>query len=91
MTQNIVREQKSEILFTEAPLWMQTILNNSAAYGDFLFDLTKREKSCDSQVADFLARGEDTKAKIMLGKREVLVEMRHIVEAYRKEEVENAG
>lgn len=92
MGQGIVREQQSADVFTEAPLWMRTILNNAAAYGDFYTDLTRSIQRCDSQVADLLSTGEDTKAKIMLGKREMLVELRHIVEAYRKEEGgKNAG
>jgi len=91
MPQNIVRETTSPVVYTDAPLWMRTILNNAAAYGDFYTDLTRSINRVDSQVADFLSAGDDNKAKIMLGKREMLVELRHIVEAYRREEVENAG
>ena len=91
MPQNIVRETASPVVYTDAPLWMRTILNNAAAYGDFYTDLTRSINRVDSQVADFLSAGDDNKAKIMLGKREMLVELRHIIEAYRREEVENAG
>jgi len=91
MKQNIVRESASPVVYTDAPLWMRTILNNAAAYGDFYTDLTRSINRVDTQVADFLSAGDDNKARIMLGKREMLVELRHIVEAYRREEVENAG
>ena len=86
MAKGIVRETASPVVYTDAPLWMRTVLNNAAAYGDFMLDLTKGIKTVDSQIADFLASGDENKAKIMLGKREMLIEMRHIVEAYRKEQ-----
>lgn len=89
MTEGIVREQHSNVVYTEAPLWMRTILNNTAAYADFVTDNIRGVQRVDSQIADFLSQGEDAKAKIMLGKREMLIEQRHIVEAYRREEVAN--
>ena len=90
MTQGIVREQQSAITYTDAPLWIRTILNNAAAYGDFMLDMTRGIKRIDSLIADHLATGDNDKARIMLGKREMLIEQRHIVEAYRKEEANNA-
>jgi len=86
MTQGIVREQQSATAYTDAPLWIRTILNNAAAYGDFILDMTRGIKRIDSLIADNLSAGEDDKARILLGKREMLIEQRHIVEAYRKEQ-----
>jgi len=89
MPQGIVREAAPSTVYTEAPLWMQTVLNNTATYADFLTDLVRSTQRVDAQIADFLSQGDNDKAKIMLGKREMLIELRHIVEAYRKEEVLN--
>ena len=88
--QGIVREQQAPEVNVDAPIWIRTILNNSAAYADFITDNLRGVQRVDAQIADFLSQGEDAKAKIMLGKREMLIEQRHIVEAYRKEEG-NAG
>ena len=86
MATGIVRETASPVVYTDAPLWMRTVLNNAAAYGDFMLDMTRGIKRIDSLIADHLSTGDDDKARIMLGKREMLIEMRHIVEAYRKEQ-----
>ena len=86
MAKGIVRETASPVTYTDAPLWIRTILNNAAAYGDFILDMTRGIKRIDSLIADNLSAGEDDKARILLGKREMLIEQRHIVEAYRKEQ-----
>jgi hypothetical protein len=85
MAQNVVRETDPTQVYIEAPLWMQTILNNGAAYADFILDLTKSMKRVDNMISDFVKTNELDKARIMVGKREMLTELRHIVEAYRKE------
>jgi hypothetical protein len=90
MTQNVVREQQSEALYTEAPVWIRTILNNASVYADFITDMNRGMNRINNQIADFLSAGDDARARIMVGKKEMLVELLHIVEAYRKEE-SNAG
>jgi hypothetical protein len=89
MVEGVVREKQSEQLYTEAPMWMRTILNNAQAYADFIVDLVKSEQRVLTQAGDFLSEGNQEKALVMTGKREMLLELRHIVEAYRKEEVKN--
>ncbi|NIQ87674.1 MAG: hypothetical protein GWN93_00665 [Deltaproteobacteria bacterium] len=65
-------------------------MNNYQAYNDFYLDLSNGIQRCEAQIADFLSGGKSEEAKVMLGKREALLEMRYMLEAYRKEE-ENAG
>ena len=91
MTQGIVRETETPDLYTDAPFWMRHVMNNAQAFGDFYLDLTKGVQRCESQVADFLSGGKADEAKIMLGKREALLEMRFMLDAYRREETANAG
>ena len=91
MAQGIVREQETSELYTEAPLWMCHVMNNAQAYGDFYRDLTMGIQRCEAQISDFLAADKQGEAKIMLGKREALLEMRYLLEAYRREEKHNAG
>ena len=69
----------------DAPIWMRTIMNNAAAYGDFILYCAKGVQRCEAQIADFLAADKMDEAKFMLAKRESLLEMRFILEAYRKE------
>ncbi len=88
MTQGIVRETETPALYKDAPLWMRTVMNHAQSYGDFYLDLTKGIQRCESQVADFLSGGKADEAKIMLGKREALLEMRFLLEAYRREETD---
>ena len=88
MTQGIVRETETPALYTDAPLWMRTVMNHAQSYGDFFLDLTKGIQRCEAQVTDFLSGGKVDEAKIMLGKREALLEMRFLLEAYRREETD---
>lgn len=89
MTQGIVRETEPTGLYKDAPLWMRTVMNNAQAYGDFYLDLTVGIQRCESQISDFLAKDQQGEAKIMLGKREALMEMRFMLDAYRREEDTN--
>jgi len=86
MTQGIVRETEETALYKDAPFWMRHVMNNAQAYGDFYLDLTKGIQRCEAMLADFLAKSQDGEAKITLGKREALLEMRFLLEAYRREE-----
>ena len=90
MTQGIIRETKTPEIYKDAPVWMLHVMNNAQAYGDFYLDLTKGIQRCEAQVSDFLAGGKLDEAKVMLGKREALIEMRFMLDAYRREET-NAG
>lgn len=69
----------------DAPIWMRTIMNNAAAYGDFILYCAQSVQRSEAQIADFLAADKMDEAKFMLAKREVVLEMRHILESYRKE------
>lgn len=89
MTQGIVRETEPTALYKDAPLWMRTVMNNAQSYGDFYTDLTRGIQRCESQISDFLAKDQQGEAKIMLGKREALMEMRFMLDAYRREEDTN--
>ena len=89
MAQGIVRETKTPDIYTEAPPWMLHVMNNAAAYGTFYLDLTQGIHRCETQVTDFLSAGKADEAKVMLGKREALMEMRFLLEAYRTEEERN--
>ncbi len=90
MTQGIVREDATPKIYSDAPAWMLHVMNNYQAYNDFYLDLSNGIQRCEAQIADFLSGGKSEEAKVMLGKREALLEMRYMLEAYRKEE-ENAG
>jgi len=89
--QGVVREQQPTAIYTEAPLWMRIVLNNTAAYADFVVDLKKSRDRVLAQANDFIKEGEVDKAKMMIGKHEMLTELFHIVEAYRKEEANARG
>ena len=89
MTEGIVRQTETPDIYTEAPPWMLHIMNNATAYGNFYLDLTKGIQRCETQVTDFLSAGKADEAKVMLGKREALMEMRFLLEAYRTEEERN--
>ena len=84
--QGQVREPGPSQRYEEAPLWMRTVMNNAQAFSDFYLDMAKSVQRCEQMIAEFLDKGEPDKAQKMLGKREALLEMRHILEAYRKEE-----
>jgi len=90
MTQGVIKEDRTPRIYTEAPFWMTHVMNNTKAYGDFYLDLSNSIQRCESQIADFLSGDKSEEAKIMLGKREALLELRFILEAYAKEE-RNAG
>lgn len=85
MTQGIIREDATPTIYTEAPIWMLHVMNNAQAFGDFYLDLTKGIQRCEAQISDFLQDDKQGEAKIMLGKREALIEMRFMLEAYRRE------
>lgn len=68
----------------DAPLWINYILANAAAYGDFVSDMVRGMQRCNELIADFLEKDNLAAANRMLGKREALKEMRHMVDAYRK-------
>ena len=91
MTQGIVREIETPDLYKDAPIWMRHVMNNAQAYGDFYTDLTKGIQRCESQISDFLVKDLQGEAKIMLGKREALMEMRFMLDAYRREEAVDGG
>ena len=93
MTQpGIVRESDAPSkIYEHMPIWMQVVCNHAAAYVDFWNDLTTSIVKIEGQVADLFAKGEDRQAAIMLGKRDALKEMRHILEAYKKEEGRKNG
>lgn len=89
MKEGVVRENQTPQIYTDAPAWMLHVMNNTQAYVDFYKDLSHGIQRCEAQIADFLSGGKSEEAKVMLGKREALLEMRYMLEAYRKEE-ENA-
>jgi hypothetical protein len=82
----VIRQPGPTTGYKDAPLWIRTILNSAAAYGDFVTDIYKSINRCNDQIVEFLDANEPHKAQRMLGKREALEEMRFIVDAYRKEE-----
>ena len=85
--QGIVRESEAPIkVWEHMPLWMQTVCNHAPSYADFWNDLTKSIIKIEGQIADLLGQGEDDRARLMLGKRDALKEIRYILEAYKKEE-----
>ena len=87
----IVRQiEKPSKVYESMPLWMQLVCNNFQAYASFWQDLTEAIVSCESEVVRLFTKGEDRKAAVMTGKAEALREQRHILEAYKKEEDENA-
>jgi hypothetical protein len=63
-------------------------MNNYTAYGDFYLDLTAGIQRCESQMADFVTAGKEKESLIMVGKREALLELRHLLEAYKRQEDE---
>jgi len=90
--QGVVREKQTPNIYTDAPSWMLHIMNNYTAYGDFYLDLTAGIQRCESQMADFVTAGKEKESLIMVGKREALLELRYLLEAYkRQEDEENAG
>ncbi len=89
MTEGIVREVETPAVYSEAPPWMLHVMNNAQAYGNFYLDLTQGIQRCETQIADFVSQGRVDETKIMLGKREALIEMRYMLEAYRREERNN--
>lgn len=90
MQPGVIRESEAPTkVYENMPLWMQTICNNTPAYVNFYTDLTRSIVRCEQQIAELFARGDDRQAAIMLGKRDTLKEMRHILEAYKKEEENN--
>ncbi len=69
----------------DAPFWMRLVMANAQAYGDFILYCTKALQNCEAQIADFVADGKIDETKVLVGKREAVLELRHIFEAYRKE------
>ncbi len=69
----------------DAPFWMRLIMSNAQAYADFMIFCAKGVSQCEQQIADFVAQNKMGEAQLMTGKRESILEMRHLLEAYRKE------
>jgi hypothetical protein len=65
-------------------------MSNAQAYGDFMVFCAQGVNRCEQQIADFVAQNKLGEAQIMTGKREATLEMRHLLEAYRKEGEGNA-
>lgn len=92
MQPGTVRESEAPTkVYEKMPLWMQVVCNHAPAYADFWNDLTQSIVRIEGQIADLFGKGEERQAAIMLGKRDALKEMRHILEAYKKEEERNNG